>query len=160
MFKGIAGHFLLQKNSLPWFGSFSFFADILNFWGQHPLIYEVLQHQCWTCFELHLLTSSRVSPASHKINQIIPRRASLSYGFIIIHFTLNIKKKGVPSAESSRSVRGLGNGVSGKPYPRLCNARRPRLEPGTFRSQAWWSKMMEKEPLINPNSIQPSSPLD
>ena len=44
--------------------------------------------------------------------------------------------KGVPSAESSRSVRGLGKGVSGKPYPRLCNARRPRLEPGTFRSQA------------------------
>ena len=45
-------------------------------------------------------------------------------------------KKGVPSAESSRSVRGQGKGVSGKPYPRLCNARRPRLEPGTFRSQA------------------------
>jgi len=45
-------------------------------------------------------------------------------------------KKGVPSAESSCSVRGLGKGVSGKPYPRLCNARRPRLEPGTFRSQA------------------------
>ena len=44
--------------------------------------------------------------------------------------------KGVPSAESSRSVRGLGKGVSGKPYPRLCNARRSRLEPGTFRSQA------------------------
>jgi len=43
-------------------------------------------------------------------------------------------KKGVPSAESSRSVWGLGKGVSGKPYPRLCNARRPRLEPGTFRS--------------------------
>ena len=42
----------------------------------------------------------------------------------------------VPSAESSRSVRGLGKGVSGKPYPRLCNARRPRLEPRTFRSQA------------------------
>ena len=31
---------------------------------------------------------------------------------------------------------GLWKGVSGKPYPRLCNARRPRLEPGTFRSQA------------------------
>ena len=31
---------------------------------------------------------------------------------------------------------GSGKGVSGKPYPRLCNARRPRLEPGTFRSQA------------------------
>ena len=45
------------------------------------------------------------------------------------------KVKGVPSAESSRSVRGLGKGVSGKPYPRLCNARRPRLEPRTFRSQ-------------------------
>ena len=46
------------------------------------------------------------------------------------------EKKSVPSAESSRSVRGLGKGVSGKPYPRLCNARRPRLEPRTFRSQA------------------------
>ena len=45
-------------------------------------------------------------------------------------------KRGVPSAESSRSVRGLGKGVSGKPYPRLCNVRRPRLEPRTFRSQA------------------------
>ena len=45
-------------------------------------------------------------------------------------------KKGVPSAESSRSVQGLGKGVSGKPYSRLCNARRPRLEPGTFWSQA------------------------
>ena len=42
----------------------------------------------------------------------------------------------VTSAESSRSVRGLGKGVSSKPYPRLCNARRPRLEPGTFWSQA------------------------
>ena len=42
---------------------------------------------------------------------------------------------GVPSAESSRFVRGLGKGVSGKPYPRLCNARRPRLEPRTFRPQ-------------------------
>ena len=31
---------------------------------------------------------------------------------------------------------GSGKGVSGKPYPRLCNARRPRLKPGTFRSQA------------------------
>ena len=44
--------------------------------------------------------------------------------------------KGRTSAESSRSVRGLGKGVSGKPYPRLCNAGRPRLEPGTFQSQA------------------------
>ena len=32
---------------------------------------------------------------------------------------------GVSSAESSRSVRGLGKGVSGKPYPRMCDARRP-----------------------------------
>ena len=40
---------------------------------------------------------------------------------------VNWYKKGVPSAESSRSVRGLGKGVSGKPYPRLCNATRPRL---------------------------------
>ena len=32
-------------------------------------------------------------------------------------------------------MRGLRKGVSGKPYPRLCNAR-PRLELGTFQSQA------------------------
>ena len=59
--------------------------------------------------------------------------------FKIVQIFLKIQlreKKGVPSAESSRSVRGLGKGVSGKPYPRLCNARRPRLEPGTFQSQA------------------------
>jgi len=48
----------------------------------------------------------------------------------------NTNKKGVSSAKSSRSVQGLGKGVSGKPYPRLCNARRPQLEPGTFQSQA------------------------
>ena len=45
-------------------------------------------------------------------------------------------KWGVPSAETSRSVQGLGKGVSGKPYPRLSNTRRPRFEPRTFRSQA------------------------
>ena len=50
---------------------------------------------------------------------------------LVDHFS-----EGVPSAESSRSMRGLGKGVTGKPYPRLCNARRPRLKPGTFRSQA------------------------
>jgi len=32
---------------------------------------------------------------------------------------------GVPSVESSRSVQGLGKGVSGKPYPHLSNTRRP-----------------------------------
>ena len=53
-----------------------------------------------------------------------------------ISYVNKTKGAGVPSAESSRFVQGLGKGVSGKPYPRLCNARRPRLEPGTFRSQA------------------------
>ena len=33
-------------------------------------------------------------------------------------------------------MQGLEKGVSGKPYPRLCNTRRPRLEPRTFWSQA------------------------
>ena len=51
-------------------------------------------------------------------------------------YVIELCTKGVPSAESSRHVRGLGKGVSGKSYPRLCNTRRPRLEPGTFRSQA------------------------
>ena len=36
----------------------------------------------------------------------------------------------------SGSVRDLEKGVNSKLYPRLCNARRPRLEPRTFRSQA------------------------
>ena len=31
---------------------------------------------------------------------------------------------------------GSREGCQWQPYPRLCNARRPRLEPGTFRSQA------------------------
>ncbi|GJN38415.1 hypothetical protein PR202_gb27452 [Eleusine coracana subsp. coracana] len=44
--------------------------------------------------------------------------------------------KAVPSAESSRTVRGLGKDVSGRPYPRLCNAGRPRLEPRTCWLQA------------------------
>ena len=56
--------------------------------------------------------------------------------FFLKNIYVCIMIKGVPSAESSCSVWGLGKGVSGKPYPRLCNARRPRLEPGTFRSQA------------------------
>ena len=60
---------------------------------------------------------------------------------MVVGKCLWLKEKGVPSAESSRSVRGLGKGVSGKPYPRLCNARRPRLEPGTFRSQAGGRKL-------------------
>ncbi|GJN13300.1 hypothetical protein PR202_ga31655 [Eleusine coracana subsp. coracana] len=47
-----------------------------------------------------------------------------------------LSKKAVPSAESSRTVRGLGKGFSGRPYPRLCNAGRPRLEPGTCWLQA------------------------
>jgi hypothetical protein len=51
-----------------------------------------------------------------------------------IFSSISISKKGVPSAERSRSVRGMGKGVSGKPYPRLCNTRRPRHEPGTFWS--------------------------
>ncbi|KAK3154108.1 hypothetical protein QOZ80_2BG0186170 [Eleusine coracana subsp. coracana] len=49
---------------------------------------------------------------------------------------LKILLKAVPSAESSRTVRGLGKGFSGRPYPRLCNAGRPRLEPGTCWLQA------------------------
>ena len=44
--------------------------------------------------------------------------------------------RGVASVESFRSVRDLGKNVSGKPYPRLCNARRSRLEPEIFLSQA------------------------
>ncbi|KAK3146043.1 hypothetical protein QOZ80_3BG0260760 [Eleusine coracana subsp. coracana] len=48
----------------------------------------------------------------------------------------NDEMQAVPSAESSRTVRGLGKGFSGRPYPRLCNAGRPRLEPGTCWLQA------------------------
>jgi len=40
--------------------------------------------------------------------------------------------KGRTSAENSRSMRGLGKGVSGKPYPRLCKtATRTRDLPVT-----------------------------
>ncbi|GJN14273.1 hypothetical protein PR202_gb01074 [Eleusine coracana subsp. coracana] len=52
-----------------------------------------------------------------------------------------ITKKAVPSAESSRTVRGLGKGFSGRPYPRLCNAGRPRLEPGTCWLQATFQQV-------------------
>ena len=49
---------------------------------------------------------------------------------------LCLKKKRRTQCRELPLLRGLGKGVRGKPYPHLCNARRPRLEPGTFRSQA------------------------
>ncbi|XP_066309083.1 ATP synthase subunit epsilon, mitochondrial-like isoform X1 [Miscanthus floridulus] len=62
-----------------------------------------------------------------------------------VHFSISKWADGKQEKpKSSRSVRGLGKGVSGKPYPRLCNARRPRLEPGTFRSQALSAQKMNK----------------
>ncbi|XP_066368759.1 uncharacterized protein [Miscanthus floridulus] len=61
---------------------------------------------------------------------------ALTESFSTLEVAEVLFSRGVPSAESSRSVQGLGKGVSGKPYPHLCNARRPRLEPGTFWSQA------------------------
>ena len=61
--------------------------------------------------------------------------SSLAIQFWLLYRIVNKKNcsfaelwAGVPIAESSRSVWSLGKGVSGKPYPRLCNARRPRLE--------------------------------
>ena len=42
-------------------------------------------------------------------------------------FSRNMKK-GRTQCRSFRSVQDLGKGVSGKAYPRLCNARRPQLE--------------------------------
>jgi len=68
----------------------------------------------------HVSQLKLVKGPTHQVNVTIP----------------DLDLKGVPSAESSCSVWGLGKGVSGKPYLRMCNARRPRLEPGTFRSQA------------------------
>ncbi|XP_066306211.1 uncharacterized protein [Miscanthus floridulus] len=64
-------------------------------------------------------------------------------GRTVMQKAQDFKEAGNTMKESSRSVRGLGKGVSGKPYPRLSNARRPRLEPGTFQSQAGvpWSGM-------------------
>ena len=70
----------------------------------------------------------KVNRLEIKLKIISKHCHSMSLGWCIL--------KGVPSAESSRSVRGMRKGVNGKPYSRLCNARRPRLEPGTFRSQA------------------------
>ena len=76
----------------------------------------------------HFLTENQISTVNYHGEVPAEER-------FVIFFTLFFSFY-VPSAESSRSVRGLGKGVSGKPYPHLCNARRPRLEPGTFRSQA------------------------
>ena len=64
-----------------------------------------------------------------------PEGKLFTYLTLIYPFRIS-SLKGVPSVESSRSVRGVGKGVSGKPYPRLCNARRPRLDPRIFLSQA------------------------
>jgi len=58
--------------------------------------------------------------------------------------------KGISSAESSRSVRGLGKGIIGKPYPRLCNARRPRLEPGTTKKD---TKVRGKKVVVTLNCM-------
>ena len=57
----------------------------------------------------------------------------------------------VPSAESSRSVRGLRKGVSGKPYPRLCNARRPQLDMllSTFSEKKSWIRILWIWVLLN-----------
>ena len=55
----------------------------------------------------------------------------IEFCFQCLEHTCIVKKK-----TYSRSVRGLEKDVSGKPYPRLCNVMRPRLEPRTFRSQA------------------------
>jgi len=50
---------------------------------------------------------------------------------MLVLFSINLVK-----GRTQSFVRGLRKGVSGKPYPHLCNAMRPRLEPETFRSQA------------------------
>jgi len=89
----------------------------LCFWDSNWRLASLL---CWICF------------AMWEVARTIVLVSETTWGKIM---QLN-EKKGVTSAESSRSVRGLGKGVSGKPYPRLCNARRPRLKPGTFWSQA------------------------
>ena len=77
-----------------------------------------------------------------------------------------MKKKGRTQCRELPLCAGSGEkGVSGKPYPRLCNARRPRLEPGTFRSQvvrlyrlhqarpSWTTRLsIKKFPLYLPSS--------
>ena len=89
---------------------------------------SLLKASSWRVSTLHVL---RLHLLNLRHNMV--RIGTTSFYFFIFHSFI---KKGVPSAESSCSVQGLGKGVSGKPYPSLCNARRPRLEPGTFRSQA------------------------
>ena len=74
-----------------------------------------------------------VSLILHRLQNIVHRNLKRLAFLSSFFFTSSVK--GVPSAESSRSVRRLGKGVSGKPYPRLCNAKRPRLKLETFRSQ-------------------------
>jgi len=75
-------------------------------------------------------TQQSITSQENEFSSALPRR------WLPIRTWSAKAKKDVPSAESSRSVRGLRKGVNGKPYHRLCNARRSRLEPGTFLSQA------------------------
>ncbi|XP_066331124.1 protein-L-isoaspartate O-methyltransferase-like isoform X2 [Miscanthus floridulus] len=67
---------------------------------------------------------------------------------------LNDGSLSIHVAESFSSVRGLGKGVSGKPYPGLCNARRPRLEPGTFRSQTMAGKVGQNWHPMTPSMLE------
>ena len=50
-------------------------------------------------------------------------------------FLIYIQLKGRTQCRELPLCAGSGR-VSGKTYPRLCNARRPQLKSGTFRSQA------------------------
>ncbi|GJN05056.1 hypothetical protein PR202_ga22655 [Eleusine coracana subsp. coracana] len=84
------------------------------------------------------------SPRSNHVAALYDDRILLVFGGQSKSKTLNDIhaldfETAVPSAESSRTVRGLGKGFSGRPYPRLCNAGRPRLEPGTCWLQAGFS---------------------
>ncbi|GJM86311.1 hypothetical protein PR202_ga02160 [Eleusine coracana subsp. coracana] len=86
--------------------------------------------------EFHVSLGRPVAIQVHQIDSFIAmlRQKFQSQQRLVI--LKNFILKAVPSAESSRTVRGLGKGFSGRPYPRLCNAGRPRLEPGTCWLQA------------------------
>jgi hypothetical protein len=111
-----------------------FLMDLISFSitrQNSTFLIKTMNNECRTSSWFIMVTTNRL-PLYHlgqaQLNMLFWSRLN--------SLIASTEASGVPSAKSSRSVRGLGKGVSGKPYPRMCNARRSRLKPGTFRSQA------------------------
>ncbi|RLM85692.1 putative receptor-like protein kinase [Panicum miliaceum] len=91
--------------------------------AQRLLVYEFMPNKS---LEDHLFRRANPPLSWNKRLQVILGAAE---GLAYLH-------EGVEVQRAPALCGVWGRGVSGKPYPRLCNARRLRLEPGTFRSQA------------------------